>query len=39
MPSSTNVLIKLQEERVEVVQRCPPAGVHQTTLGTKDQLE
>ena len=39
MPSSINVLIKLQEERVEVPQRSPPAGLHQTTLGARDQLE
>ena len=39
MPSSINVLINLEEEVIEVLQRSPLAGVHQTTLDGKDWLE
>ena len=36
MPSSVNVLINLEEELIEVLQRSPLAGVHQMTLDEKD---
>ena len=36
MPSSINVLINLEEDLLEVLQRSALAGVHQTTLDAKD---
>ena len=39
IPSSLNVLINFQEERVEVLQRSPLAAVHQTTHDAKGHLE